>query len=112
MSKENLEMPPKKDPKEPMEQVTTQIPAPMLSDIDQLAESWGMSRAELLRHAISEGLPSLFRRDIERLERENKMLVNAKLKRRTAPIYEAIDVLEESGSNADVLALLKESVSS
>lgn len=111
MLKEILEMPPKKDSKEPMEQVTTQIPAPMLSDIDQLAESWGMSRAELLRHAISEGLPSLFRRDIERLERENRMLVNAKLKRRTAPIYEAIDVLDRTGQSPEVLALLKESIS-
>jgi metal-responsive CopG/Arc/MetJ family transcriptional regulator len=102
-------MPPRKDVK-PMEQVSLPLPQELIKEIDCLASTMGLGRNEILRQLISEGMPLLYSRDTARLERENRLLVNAKLKRRTEPIQEAIGKLEASGENPEVLALLKESI--
>lgn len=103
-------MPPRKD-KEPMEQVSLPLPVPMLKDLDDLSNSWGLGRNEVLRQAIAEGLPALMRREAERLDLENKHLVNAKLKRRPECIRAAISLLESGDADsAEIKRLLEESI--
>ena len=103
-------MPPRTDKKEPMEQVTLQVPVPMLKELDDLAVAWGVSRNEVFRQAISEGIPGLLRRDLERLERQNKLLVQEKLKRRPECIRAAIELLATGGDPAEITRLLEESI--
>jgi Arc/MetJ-type ribon-helix-helix transcriptional regulator len=105
-----IEMAPKTE-KEPMEQVSLQVPTPMLRDVDALAKSWGLSRNDVCRQAIAEGLPALFRRDNDRIARENKLLVNAKLKRHPEFIKEAIERLEAVGADPEIVALLRQAIS-
>jgi Ribbon-helix-helix protein, copG family len=103
-------MPPRTDKKEPMEQVTLQVPVPMLKELDDLASGWGVSRNEVFRRAIAEGMPGLLRQDLERLERQNKLLVQEKLKRRPECIRTAIALLESGGDPAEIKRLLEESI--
>jgi metal-responsive CopG/Arc/MetJ family transcriptional regulator len=103
-------MPPRNDKKEAMEQVSLHVPAPMIQDIDRLAKAWGLGRNEVFRQAIAEGLPTLFQRDSERLERENKILVQEKLKRRPECIRAAIELLVAGGDPAEIKRLLEESI--
>lgn len=105
------EMPRKTEQKEPMEQVSIQVPVPLLRDVDTLAKSWGLSRNDVFRQAVAEGLPALFRRDSERIDRENKLLVNAKLKSRPELVRAAIGRLEDSGADPEIIELLKQAIS-
>jgi Arc/MetJ-type ribon-helix-helix transcriptional regulator len=101
-----IEMAPRTE-KEPMEQVSLQVPPTMLRDVDTLAKSWGLSRNDVCRQAMAEGMPALFRRDEARLDRENKLLVNAKLKSRPEFVREAIARLEASGADPEIVELLR-----
>lgn len=107
-------MPPRTEKKEPMEQVTLQVPVPMLKELDDLASAWGVARNEVFRQAISEGMPGLLRRDLERLERQNKLLVQEKLKRRPECIRTAIGLCDSDGDpetiKAEIKRLLEESI--
>ena len=104
-----IEMAPRTE-KEPMEQVSLQVPPPLLRDVDTLAKSWGLSRNDVFRQAIAEGLPALFRRDNDRIDRENKLLVNAKLKSRPDFVRTAIGRLEESGADPEIIELLRQAI--
>lgn len=65
---------------------------------------------EIYRQALNLGLNELEQQFLRHISFENALKVGAKLDRRTQPIHEAIARLEETGGDAEVLALLKEAI--
>lgn len=74
----SISMPPKEKP--PMQQVFTRLPQELVSELEAICDREGIERAALVRNLIVDGLAVYCERLSKRLEYENKMLVNRKLK--------------------------------
>jgi hypothetical protein len=63
-----------------MERTTLRLPEALLEDYRAIAARRGIDVAVALREGLENGLPSLLSNETARLDYENKVLVNQKLK--------------------------------
>jgi len=95
----------------PMERIDLRLPATTLQLLDDLAEKQSVDRPEIIRQAVSRGIPHLLQDDQVRVEYEIKQKVLGKLERRPALILQVIAELEKQAGMEALVQLLKEAIS-
>jgi hypothetical protein len=95
----------------PKQRIDLRLTETQLARVGELAELLGSKQPDVLRDSIDLGLDELEQRVTRHLNFRNALKLGAKLDRRILPLHEAIARLEETGGDAEVLALLKEAIS-
>jgi predicted DNA-binding protein len=95
----------------PKQRIDLRLTETQLDRVGELAEYLGSKQPDILRDAIDVGLEELEQRVVRRMQFQNAVLVNSKLKRRPECIRAAIALLESGNADpAEIKRLLEESI--